>query len=212
MKIGVLGSGTVGQVLASGFLKHGHQVMLGTRDPQKVDVQKWLKKNSGGQIGTFAEAAKFADLAVLAVLGRVAIDVLKLAGPENLAGKTVIDTTNPIAETPPVDGVLAFTTGPNESLGEQIQAYASQIHVVKAFNSVGAAKMVDPHYEQGTPRCFFAAITPRPRHKCQGYSNSLDGSPSIAEASSPPARLSRSACSGASPVFSGICGPTRSRY
>jgi len=168
MKIGVLGSGNVGQVLASGFLKHGHQVMLGTRDPQKPDVQIWLKNNSEGRVGTFAEAARFADLAVLAVLGRVAIDVLKLAGPENLTGKTVIDTTNPIAETPPVDGVLAYTTGPNESLGEKIQAYAPQIHLVKAFNSVGAAKMVDPHYEQGTPTMFLCGENAKAKAQVSG--------------------------------------------
>jgi len=154
MKIGILGSGTVGQTLASGFLKHGHQVMLGTRDPQKPDVQKWSKENPGGQAGTFAETAKFAELAVLATLGRIAVDVVKLAGAENLAGKTIIDTTNPLTDAPPVDGVLEYTTGPNESLGEKIQASVPKSHVVKAFNSVGAAKMVNPHYEQGTPTMF----------------------------------------------------------
>ncbi len=144
----------MGQVLASGFLKHGHAVMLGTRDPQKPEVQKWLGANPGGQAGTFADAARFADLAVLATLGRVVESVLELAGPENLLGKTVIDTTNPIAETPPVDGVLAYTTGPNESLGEQVQAKIPGSHVVKAFNSVGNALMINPHFEQGTPTMF----------------------------------------------------------
>lgn len=144
----------MGQVLASGFLKHGHAVMLGTRDPQKPEVQKWLGANPGGQAGTFADAARFADLAVLATLGRVVESVLELAGPENLLGKTVIDTTNPIAETPPVEGVLAYTTGPNESLGEQVQAKIPGSHVVKAFNSVGNALMINPHFEQGTPTMF----------------------------------------------------------
>jgi predicted dinucleotide-binding enzyme len=128
--------------------------MLGTRDPQKPEVQKWLGANPGGQAGTFADAARFADLAVLATLGRVVESVLELAGPENLLGKTVIDTTNPIAETPPVDGVLAYTTGPNESLGEQVQAKIPGSHVVKAFNSVGNALMINPHFEQGTPTMF----------------------------------------------------------
>jgi predicted dinucleotide-binding enzyme len=155
MKIGVLGSGTVGQTLASGFLKHGHQVMLGTRNPQKPEVQKWLKENPGGQAGEFAETARFAELVVLATLGRIAEEVLEQAGTENLAGKTIIDTTNPLADAPPVDGVLKFTTGPNESLGEKIQAAVPKSHVVKAFNSVGAAQMVNPHYEQGTPTMFF---------------------------------------------------------
>jgi len=154
MKIGVLGSGIVGQTLAAGFLKHGHQVMLGTRDPQKPDVQAWLKKTPGAQAGTFAQTAKFAELVVLATLGRVAEDVLQLAGPENLAGKTIIDTTNPLADTPPVNGILAFTTGPNESLAEKLQARVPGSHIVKAFNSVGSGQMVNPHYEQGTPTMF----------------------------------------------------------
>lgn len=154
MKVGVLGSGVVGQVLAGGFLKHGHQAMLGTRDPKKPDVQKWLKENPGAQAGTFEETAKFADLAVLATLGRVAENAIELAGPRNLAGKTIIDATNPIADSPPVDGVLPFTTGPNESLGEKIQAKVPASYVVKAFNSVGNARMINPHYEQGKPTMF----------------------------------------------------------
>jgi predicted dinucleotide-binding enzyme len=80
--------------------------------------------------------------------------VIELAGPSNLAGKTVIDTTNPIADAPPVNGVLPYTTGPNESLGEKIQAMLPQSHVVKAFNSVGNARMVNPQFEQGTPTMF----------------------------------------------------------
>jgi len=160
MKIGVLGSGVVGQTLAAGFLKHGHQVMLGTRDPQKQDVQAWLKKTPGAQVGTFEQTAKFAELAVLATLGRVAEDVLQLAGSDDLAGKTIIDTTNPLADTPPVNGVLAFTTGPNESLAERLQAKVPRSHVVKAFNSVGSTQMVDPHYEQGTPTMFLCGNDP----------------------------------------------------
>ncbi|HTT62492.1 MAG TPA: NAD(P)-binding domain-containing protein [Bryobacteraceae bacterium] len=154
MKIGVLGSGTVGQVLAAGFLKHGHAVMLGTRDPQKPEAQKWLKENAGGRVGTFRETAAFAELAVLATLGRVAENAIELAGPENLAGKTLIDATNPLADAPPIDGVLPFTTGPNESLGEKVQAKAPESRVVKAFNSVGSARMINPHYAQGTPTMF----------------------------------------------------------
>ena len=154
MRIGVIGSGVVGQVLAAGFLRHGHQVMLGTRDPQKPGIQKWLKEHKGAQAGTFAETARFADLAVLATMGSGAENAIRLAGPDNLAGKVILDTTNPIAG-PPVDGVLPFSTGPNESLGEKVQAAAPQSHVVKAFNSVGNAQMVNPHYEQGTPTMFY---------------------------------------------------------
>ena len=154
MKTGIIGSGIVGQVLAAGFLKHGHEAMLGTRDPKKPDVQKWLAATPGARVGTFADAAKFADLAVLATAGSAAESALELAGPAHLSGKTLIDATNPIAEKPPVEGVLSYFTGPNDSLGERVQAKAPEAHVVKAFNSVGNALMINPSFEQGTPTMF----------------------------------------------------------
>jgi len=155
MRIGVLGSGTVGQTLAKGFLKHGHEAMLGTRDPEKPDVRKWLGETPGAQTGTFAEAATFGELVVLATKGTAAESALEMAGAGNLAGKTILDATNPIADKPPVDGILQFTTGPNESLAEKLQEKFPRSHFVKAYNSVGAGNMVNPHYEQGTPTMFF---------------------------------------------------------
>ena len=154
MKIGILGSGTVGQVLGAGFLKHGHQAMLGSRDPHKPEVEKWLRENPRGAVGTFAETASFGELVVVATLGRASEEAIALAGPSNFAGKTVIDTTNPIANTPPVGGILSYYTGPNESQGERIQSMLKDAHVVKAFNSVGAINMVNPTYQQGTPTMF----------------------------------------------------------
>jgi len=154
MKIGVLGSGSVGQVLGAGFLKHGHAAMLGTRDPKKKEVEEWVRATPGAQAGTFQEAARFGELVVLAVLGRAVENIIELAGPANLTGKTVIDATNPLADAPPVDGILKYTTGPNESLGEWIQAKLPAAHVVKAFNSVGNALMINPHFEQGVPTMF----------------------------------------------------------
>jgi len=154
MKVGVLGSGLVGRVLGAGFLKYGHGVMLGTRKPAKAEVEQWLRENPRGSAGTFQQAAEFGELIVLCTLGRAAEEAIALAGPANFAGKTVMDTTNPIADTPPVQGVLAFTTGRNESLGEKIQARLPQAHVVKAFNSVGSGRMINPRYQQGTPTMF----------------------------------------------------------
>src|SRR5579883_2540219 len=104
MKVGVLGSGIVGQVLGAGFLRNGHQVVMGTRDPGAEQVQKWLGQTPGASAGTFAEAASFGEFVVLAVLGRVVENVITLAGPKNMAGKTLMDTTNPIADAPPVKG------------------------------------------------------------------------------------------------------------
>jgi predicted dinucleotide-binding enzyme len=154
MKIGVLGSGIVGQVLGAGFIKHGHQAMLGTRDPGKPEVEAWVHATPGAKAGTFAEAARFGEMVVLAGLGRAVGSILELAGPANFDGKTVIDATNPIADGPPVNGVLQYTTGPNESLGEWIQAKLPAAHVVKAFNSVGNALMINPHFEQGVHTMF----------------------------------------------------------
>jgi hypothetical protein len=104
MKVGVLGSGDVARVLGSGFLKHDHQVMMGTRDTSKLS--QWLEMNPRGQVGNFAETARFADLIVLAVKGSAASSALRAAGAENLNGKPVIDATNPIADLPPINGFM----------------------------------------------------------------------------------------------------------
>ncbi len=154
MRIGVLGSGIVGQVLGAGFLQHGHEAMLGTRDPRKKDVEAWVRETAGAKAGTFEETARFGEILVLAGLGRAVESIIELAGSANFDGKTVIDATNPIADGPPVQGVLKYTTGPNESLGEWIQARIPAAHVVKAFNSVGNALMVNPHFAQGVPTMF----------------------------------------------------------
>jgi predicted dinucleotide-binding enzyme len=210
MKIGVLGSGVVGQTLGAGFLKHGHQVMLGTRDPQKPDVQKWVSANPGAKAGTFEEVAKFGEFLVLATAGPVAEHVLQLAGPTNLAGKPIMDACNPTREgEAPQQGVLPFYTGPNDSLAERLQAKFPDAHLVKAFNSVGVARMVDPHFEQGTPTTA-ARIQPRKPPSPRSSPTSA-GSPSIAEASSPHAHSSPWRSSGAFPASCATSGRTPSR-
>jgi len=151
MKIGVLGSGVVATVLASGFLKHGHQVALG-RTPDKL--ADWAAKNPAGKTGTFAEAAAFGEFLVLAVKGTAATEALGLAGVENLAGKTIADATNPIADAPPVNGVLSFFTTYDESLMEQLQKQFPDADFVKAFNSVGNNAMVNPAFPGGKPTMF----------------------------------------------------------
>jgi predicted dinucleotide-binding enzyme len=154
MKIGILGSGDVGRTLGAGFLKHGHEAMLGTRDPKKKEVQDWLRQTPGAKAGTFEQAAQFGEMIALAALGRAVENIIDMAGAANFSGKTVIDATNPIADEPPVKGVLKYMTGLNESLGERIQAMLPAAHVVKAFNSVGSALMVNPHFSQGAPTMF----------------------------------------------------------
>jgi predicted dinucleotide-binding enzyme len=152
MKIGVLGSGDVGKVLASGFLKHGHDVMMGTR--ASSNLTDWAKENRNGAVGRFADAARFADVVVLAVKGTVAPEALRAAGTANLAGKVVIDATNPIADVPPVNGVLKFFTNLDESLMERLQREFVDARFVKAFNSVGRALMINPEFVGGKPTMF----------------------------------------------------------
>src|SRR5689334_13494891 len=108
-KVGIIGSGTVGQTLANGFVKHGYDVTLGTNTASKRDE---LKTGTQGRvtIGSFEDAAKFGEIVVLAVKGTAAEAALKAAGIANLTGKTIIDTTNPIADSPPVNGVLQYFT------------------------------------------------------------------------------------------------------
>jgi predicted dinucleotide-binding enzyme len=154
MKIGIIGSGDVGKTLGSGFLKHGHDVTMGTRDRGKL--ADWAKANPKARIGGFDEAAKFGRVVALAVKGSVASDALHLAGATNLAGKTVIDATNPIADAPPVNGVLSYFTTFGDSLMERLQREFQEAHFVKAFNSVGAACMVNPQFKGGKPTMFIA--------------------------------------------------------
>ncbi|HME84594.1 MAG TPA: NAD(P)-binding domain-containing protein, partial [Roseiarcus sp.] len=152
MKVGVIGSGIVGQTLAAGFLKHGHEVEIGTREPAKL--KEWSSKNPGIKVRTFGEAAAFGELVVLAVAGQVALEALKLVGPKALQGKAVIDACNPIGGGPPVNGVLSYFTTHQESLMERLQKAYPQAHFVKAFNSVGNAQMVNPHFAGGRPTMF----------------------------------------------------------
>ncbi|EQA55789.1 NADP oxidoreductase coenzyme F420-dependent [Leptospira kmetyi serovar Malaysia str. Bejo-Iso9] len=148
-----MGSGVVGQTLANGFLKYGAEVKIGTRDPSKL--KDWLSKaGASASVGTFAEAASFGEILVLCSKGNIASEVLKLAGIDSLNGKTIIDTTNPISEEAPVNGVLKFFTSYNESLMEQLQKQAPKAHFVKCFSSVGSTLMVDPKLKDGKPSMF----------------------------------------------------------
>ncbi|EMN42907.1 NADP oxidoreductase coenzyme F420-dependent [Leptospira weilii str. LNT 1234] len=152
-KIGILGSGVVGQTLANGFLKYGAEVKIGTRDSGKL--KDWLSKaGTSASIGSFEDAANFGEILVLAAKGNAASEVLKLAGIDSLNGKTIIDTTNPIGEESPQNGVLKFFTTYNESLMEQFQKQVPKANFVKCFNSVGNGLMVNPHLKDGKPSMF----------------------------------------------------------
>lgn len=155
MKIGILGSGAVGQTLGAGFAKYGHQVKIGTGNPAKLN--DWLKKAGTNRlVGSFEEAAEFGEIIVLSVKGTAALNVLEKAGKKNLAGKTIIDTTNPIADAPPVNGVLQFFTNINFSLMEELQNKYPEANFVKTFSCVGSPLMVNPDFGGDKPTMFIA--------------------------------------------------------
>jgi predicted dinucleotide-binding enzyme len=166
MKVGVLGSGGVAMTLAGGFLKHGHQVMLGSRTPDKL--AEWATQNPGGAVGTFAETAGFAEIVVLVVKGKAAAEALRLAEAGNLSGKTIIDTCNPIEDVPPVNGVLKFFTTLDESLMEHLQREFVDAHFVKAFNSVGSGLMVNPPFGDQRPTMFICGNDARAKQTVSG--------------------------------------------
>jgi hypothetical protein len=152
MTVGILGSGVVGDALADGFVRHGWPVMRGSRDPDKLEA--WAAKaGPKGSIGTFAQAASYGEMVVLAVKGSVAEEVVASVGPA-LAGKTVVDTTNPIAEAPPDQGVLRFFTTHDQSLLERLQKKVPAARFVKAFSCVGSAFMVNPDFGGAKPTMF----------------------------------------------------------
>ena len=151
-KIGVLGSGPVGQQLTKGFIKHGYQVMIGSRTPEKLkEFQQEVDHKA--ETGTFEQTADFGDMVVLAGAGRVAEQLIESV-KSRLDGKVVIDATNPISQDPPENGVIKFFTNGNESLMERLQAIAPAAKFVKSFSCVGNPFMVDPQFPDGKPTMF----------------------------------------------------------
>ena len=164
-KIGIIGSGVVAKALGNGFLKYNYEVMLSSRDLSKLT--EWKEKGGAkAHIGSFEDAAKFGQIVVLTVKGTAAAKAIEEAGPQNMLGKTVIDTTNPIAETPPENGVIKFFTSLDESLLEQLQARFPEIHFVKAFSIVGNSFMVDPPFAE-KPTMFICGNNDEAKSKVQ---------------------------------------------
>ncbi len=152
MNVGILGSGDVARALGVGFLSRGHNVMLGTRDPEKL--REW-RAGAGerASVGTFAQTARFGELVVLATHGMSTVEILKGVGAAAFAGKTVIDATNPLRSD---RGGPELAIGFTDSLGEQVQRAIPSAHVVKCYNTVGNALMIDPKVIGGPPDMFIA--------------------------------------------------------
>ena len=171
-KVGILGSGQVSQTLAAGFINHGYDVMLGSRDSSKLDT--WQQKNSRARLGSFKDAARFGDTIVLSVKGTAAESLVESLSSD-LAGKTVLDTTNPIADSPPVNGVLKYFTTLDHSLMEKLQAIAPDANFVKVFSSVGNKLMVNPRLPGGRATMFICGNNVEAKKKSLEYLISSDG-------------------------------------
>ncbi len=153
MNIGIIGSGDVGRALRSGFVSLKHNVKIGTRDSHSEKMKTWLNGNTPqALVGTFSEAAAFGELVVLATKWSGTKNAIRLANPKNLANKVVIDVTNPLVFKDHQPPVLAL--GHTDSAGEQVQRWLPNSKVVKAFNTVGYAHMVNPKFEGGPPDMF----------------------------------------------------------
>ena len=154
MRIAMLGTGDVGQALGTGFVGLGHEVMMGSRDAGNEKARAWAKKaGPKASVGTFEEAARFGEVAVLATLWSGTENALRLAGPENLRGKVVVDATNPLDFSL---GRPRLAIGFTDSGGEQVQRWLPGARVVKAFNTIGSPHMVNPQFPGGPPSMFIA--------------------------------------------------------
>jgi predicted dinucleotide-binding enzyme len=155
MNVGILGTGDVGKALGKGFIALGHSVKMGARDARNPKATAWATEaGAKASVGTFADAASFGELVVLATLGVANESALKLAGPERLRGKIVIDATNPLDFSGGMPPKLAVSG--NDSAGEQVQRLLPYAYVVKAFNTVGNAFMFRPDFPGGPPDMFIA--------------------------------------------------------
>ncbi len=167
MKIGVLGAGDIGRILGAGFAGRGHLVKIGSQKPGQKYVREWIAK-TGRRIsaGSYAEAAAFAETAVLATRWEGTENAIRLADPENLAGKILIDATNPLyfsAGMPPEPAV-----GRLNSSGEEVQRWLPRTRVVKAFNIVGNPRMIDPRFPYDPPDMFICGNDARAKRTVTG--------------------------------------------
>src|SRR5438132_12509269 len=148
MKVGILGSGEVGQALGRGFASRGHDVKIASRNPKSEALGTWQKQTKGkASTGTFEETAKHGEILVLASLGRAVEEVLRLAGPPNMAGKLIIDTTNALDDSQ--GSYLGLFIGPNDSLDERVQRRVPERKVGTGFKKVPNRPMLDPQVAGG---------------------------------------------------------------
>ncbi len=167
MKIGILGTGDVGRALGKAFLELGHEVKMGSRSAASEKALAWVREGGPrAATGSFAEAADFGEIVVLATLGVANEAVLRAAGPDKLRGKIVIDATNPLDFSGGAPPKLAVAG--HDSAGERAQKLLPNAHVVKAFNTVGHAHMFRPSFPGGPPDMFICGNSAEAKRKVAG--------------------------------------------
>jgi len=148
MRIGILGTGTVGQTIGLGLIRLKHEVKLGARTVTNEKAALWSMNNGPRATnGTFADAAAFGEIVFNCTNGMASLAALGAAGASNLAGKLLVDVANPLDSTRGMPPTLSVCNA--DSLGEQIQRAYPDTHVVKALNTMTAALMVNPSLVPG---------------------------------------------------------------
>jgi predicted dinucleotide-binding enzyme len=143
MKIAVLGTGMVGNALATKLVNIGHEIMMGSRSANSDAGQEWLRSVGGkAQIGTFADAAAFGETVFGCTNGANSIAALRSAGAKNLRGKILIQVGNPLDTSKGMPPTLTVCN--TDSLGEQVQREFPEVRVVKALNTVNCEIMIAP--------------------------------------------------------------------
>jgi len=164
MKIGILGTGDVGRALGRGFIALGHEVKMGARSAGHEKALEWVAEvGEGASEGTFADAARFGEMLVMATLGVANPEAVEMAGAEAFAGKILIDATNPLDFSKGFPPTLAIAG--NDSAGETLQRLLPRAKVVKAFNTAGNRHFFRPKFQDGPPDMFIAGNDAEAKNK-----------------------------------------------
>jgi 8-hydroxy-5-deazaflavin:NADPH oxidoreductase len=167
MRFGILGTGVVGKTIAARLTGLGHEVMVGTRDPEETlsrtepdrygnpPFSAWQQEHPKVELGTFSEAAAHGEIVVNATAGVVSLEALEMAGEGNLSGKVLVDKSNPLDFSKGMPPTLRVSN--TDSLGEQIQRRFPEAKVVKTLHTMNAYLMVDPSQLAGGEHTVFVS-------------------------------------------------------
>ncbi len=178
MNIGILGTGMVGNTIGSKFIELGHNVMMGSRTANNEKAAKWVASSgSNASQGTFADAAKFGEILLNCTSGMASLEAMKLAGAENLAGKILMDISNPLDFSKGMPPTLSVCN--TDSIGEQLQREFPDTKVVKTLNTCNCALMVNPSLIEGEHSVFVGGNDAEAKVKVQDLLKSWFGWKSV---------------------------------